>query len=100
MRPLIGKAVIVENKVGAGGNIATEYVARSKPDGYILYITGGSALAASGHLFKNPPVNVLTAFDSIATFSIQPVLLVVGPNSLAKSFAELTEILKKKGDKA
>jgi len=65
-----------------------------------LYITGGSALAASGHLFKNPPVNVLTAFDSIATFSMQPVLLVVGPNSIAKSFAELTEILKKKGDKA
>ena len=100
MRPLLGKQVIVENKVGAGGNIATEYVARSKPDGYTLYITGGSALAASGHLFKNPPVNVLTAFDSVATFSIQPVFLVVGPNSPAKTFAELTDLLKKKGDKA
>jgi len=100
MRPLLGKNIIVENKVGAGGNIATEYVARAKPDGYTIYITGGSALAASGHLFKNPPVNVLTAFDTIATLSIQPVLLVVGPNSPAKNFVELTQILKKKGDKA
>jgi len=100
MRPALGKNIIVENKVGAGGNIATEYVARSKPDGYTIYITGGSALAASGHLYKNPPVNVLTAFDTVATFSVQPVLMVVGPNSPAKTLPELTAILKKKGDKA
>jgi tripartite-type tricarboxylate transporter receptor subunit TctC len=100
MRPMLGKSVIVENKVGAGGNIATEYVARSKPDGYTLYITGGSALAASGYLFKNPPVNVLTAFDTVASLTIAPVFLVVGPNSPAKTFPELTAILKQKGDKA
>jgi tripartite-type tricarboxylate transporter receptor subunit TctC len=100
MRPALGRTIIVENKVGAGGNIATEYVARSKPDGYTIYITGGSALAASGHLYKNPPVNVLTAFDTVATFSVQPVLMVVGPNSPAKTLPELTAILKKKGDKA
>ena len=92
--------IIVENKVGAIGNIATEYVARAKPDGYTIYITGGSALAASGHLFKNPPVDVSTAFDTVATLSRQPTLLVVGPNSPAKSLPELTAILKAKGDKA
>jgi tripartite-type tricarboxylate transporter receptor subunit TctC len=100
MRSALGRTILVENKVGAGGNIATEYVARSKPDGYTIYITGGSALAASGHLYKNPPVNVLTAFDTVATFSVQPVLMVVGPNSPAKTLPELTAILKKKGDKA
>jgi tripartite-type tricarboxylate transporter receptor subunit TctC len=100
MRPDLGKPIIVENKVGAGGNIATEYVARAKPDGHTLYITGGSALAAAAHLSRNPPVNILTGLTSIATLSIQPVLLVVGPNSSAKTLSELTEILKKKGDKA
>ncbi len=100
MRPLLGKNIIVENKVGAGGNIATEYVARARPDGYTLYITGGSALAASGYLFKNPPVNVATAFDTVASLTVAPVFLVVGPDSPAKTFPELTALLKRKGDKA
>ena len=53
IRPhLNDRTILIENKVGAGGNIATEYVARAKPDGYVIYITGGSALAASGHLFR------------------------------------------------
>jgi len=100
MRVSLKRTIIVENKVGAIGNIATEYVARAKRDGYTIYITGGSALAASGHLFKNPPVDVSTAFDTVATLSRQPTLLVVGPNSPAKSLPELTAMLKEKGDKA
>src|SRR4051794_6562457 len=100
LRVRLDHPIIVENKVGAVGNIATEYVARTKPDGYTLYITGGTALAASGHLFKHPPVDVLTAFDTVATLSRQPTLLVVGANSPAKTLPELTKILKAKGDKA
>lgn len=100
MRAKFNRTVIVENKVGAVGNIATEYVARAKPDGYTIYITGGSALAASGHLLENPPVDVSTAFDVVATLSRQPTLMVVGPNSPAKTLSELTAILKTKGDKA
>jgi len=100
MRPVMGQTIIVENKVGAIGNIATEYVARAKPDGHTLYVTGGNALASSGHLFKKPPVDVSTAFEVVATLSRQPVMLVVGPNSPVKTLPELTAALKKKGDKA
>jgi len=58
LRPIAGRTVVVENKVGANSNIATEYVARSKPDGYTLYPFAGTTVAASMHLFKNPPVDV------------------------------------------
>jgi tripartite-type tricarboxylate transporter receptor subunit TctC len=99
LRPRLNQPMIVENKVGAVGNIATEYVARAKPDGYTLYITGGTALAASGFLFKNQPVDVAKAFDTVATLSKQPTLLVVGANSPAKALPDLTAILKQKGEK-
>jgi tripartite-type tricarboxylate transporter receptor subunit TctC len=100
VRPILNQTIIVENKVGAVGNIASEYVARAKPDGHTLYVTGGNALASSGHLFKKPPVDVTTAFDTVATLSRQPVMLVVGPNSPVKTLSELTALLKTKGDKA
>src|SRR6476646_2249705 len=101
IRPhLDNRTILIENKVGAGGNIATEYVARAKPDGYVIYVTGGSALAASGHLFKHPPVDVTKAFESIATLARQPTLVVVGPNSPYKSVTELQAGMKSKSDKA
>jgi tripartite-type tricarboxylate transporter receptor subunit TctC len=99
MRTRLNRTIIVENKVGAGGNIASEYVARSKPDGYTIYITGGTALAASPYLMKNPPFDVMKSFDVVATLSIQPTLMVVGSNSPAKNIADLTKLLKEKGDK-
>src|SRR5262245_29813414 len=53
---LAGKPVIVENKAGAAGNIATEYVARAKPDGYTIMITpASSTLAAAASVFKKLP---------------------------------------------
>ncbi len=53
MKPAFDKNIIVENRVGASGNLATNFVARAKPDGYTLYIHAPSALAANMHLFKD-----------------------------------------------
>ena len=61
IRPMVGRTIIVENKPGANGNIATEFVARARPDGHTIFIHAGSALAANMHLFKKPPVDVATA---------------------------------------
>ncbi len=69
MRPLIGRSIIVENKVGAIGNLATEYVARAKPDGYTIYVTGASGLAANMHIFKNPSVDVAKELQVAATIN-------------------------------
>jgi tripartite-type tricarboxylate transporter receptor subunit TctC len=100
LRPIANRTVIVENKSGAGGNIATEYVAKSKPDGHTIFVHAGSAVAASMHLFKKPPVDVGKAFRIAATINRQPWMLVVDAKSPYKTMAELTAAMKAKGDKA
>ena len=57
-----GQQVVVENKPGAGGNIASEFVARSAPDGYTLYVTA-AGLAVNRYLFAS--IN----YDPIADFA-------------------------------
>jgi tripartite-type tricarboxylate transporter receptor subunit TctC len=100
LRPIVGRTVIVENKSGAGGNIANEYVARAKPDGYTIYVHAGTAVAANQSLFKKPPVDVVRDIRVAATINRQPFMLVVDAKSPYKTVAELTEAMKKKGDKA
>jgi tripartite-type tricarboxylate transporter receptor subunit TctC len=100
LRPLSGRTVIVENKPGAASNIATEYVAKSKPDGHTLYPFAVTTVALSMHLFKKPPVDVGTALRVAATTSNLAWMLVVDPKSPHKTVAELTAAVKKKGKDA
>jgi tripartite-type tricarboxylate transporter receptor subunit TctC len=100
LRPLAGRTVIVENKAGAGGNIATEYVAKSKPDGHTIFVHAGTAVAANQHLFRKPPVDAAKAFQIAATINRQPWMLVVDAKSPYKTVADLTAAMKPKGDKA
>jgi len=100
LRPIVNRTVIVENKSGAGGNIATEYVARSRPDGHTIYVHAGTAVAANQSLFRKPPVDVVRDIRVAATINRQPFMLVVDAKSPYKSVADLTEAMKKKGDKA
>jgi len=99
-RALSGCNVIVENKPGASGAIATEYVAKSKPDGYTLLINAGSGTAAGMHLYKHPPVDVLKAFRIAGTINRQAFMLVVASSSPYKTVAELTSAMKEKGERA
>jgi tripartite-type tricarboxylate transporter receptor subunit TctC len=100
LRPIAGRTVLVENKVGANSNVATEFVARSKPDGHVLYPFAGTTIAASMHLFKNPPVDVGKALKVAATTSNLAFMLVVDAKSPYKTVAELTAAMQQKGDKA
>jgi tripartite-type tricarboxylate transporter receptor subunit TctC len=100
IRPLAGRNIIVENRPGAAANIAMEYVARSKPDGHTIYVHAASSAAASMHVFKNPPVDVLQQLTIAATINRQPYMLLVDGSSKHKTLAELTAALKAKGNKA
>src|SRR5260221_14756583 len=89
---LAGKPVIVENKVGAQGNIATEYVARSKPDGYTIMITpASSTLAAAQHLFKQLSYDPIKDFTPVTTLAKLSFAIAIDAKRPIHSIAELTE---------
>jgi tripartite-type tricarboxylate transporter receptor subunit TctC len=100
VRHIANRTIIVENKTGAAGNIAATYTARARPDGYTVYVHAGSSTAANMHLFKKPPVDAAKDLQVVATINKQPFMVMVPANSPYKTLGELTEAMKKKGDKA
>ncbi len=95
-----GATIIVENKPGAGGNIAGQYVTRSKPDGYTIFFHTGSAVAGNMHMFKTPPFDVVKDLQVAATVNKQPHMIAVPVSSPITTMKELTEYLKKQGSNA
>ncbi len=92
---LTERSVIVENKVGAQGNIASDYVAKSKPDGYTIMITpASSTLAAAPHLFKSLPFDPLKDFTSVGSIAKLTFVVTVDAAKPIRTIAELTQHLK------
>jgi tripartite-type tricarboxylate transporter receptor subunit TctC len=83
-----GKQFYVENKVGAGGLIATEDVARAKPDGYTLIVSGIPTHVLGPAMNKTQSFDPMGDFTPIAFFGGAPNALVVHPGFAARSFAE------------
>jgi len=97
--PIVGVPIVVQNKAGASGNIAAEYTARAKPDGYTIMVHGGSSIAGNMHLFKKPPIDVTKELKVTATLSQLAFMLLVPTNSPYKTLQDLTAAMKAKGDK-
>src|SRR5437762_9330609 len=90
-----GQAVVVENRPGAGGNIAAEHVAKSPPDGYTL-IMGTSSLAISQSLYRKLNYNLVQDFAPITQAVNYTNLLVVHPSAGVSNVAELLALAKAK----
>jgi tripartite-type tricarboxylate transporter receptor subunit TctC len=86
----LGQSVVIENKPGAGGYIAWNYVAASDPDGYTL-LMAENALGISQALYKksSSPFDPLTQYDAIAGVATSPLVLAVANNVRAGTVAEL-----------
>jgi len=89
-----GATVIIENKPGATGAIAAEYVAKAKPDGYTLLMGTGSVNSVFPAVKKNLPFDTLRDFVAISNFFVTPNILVVHPSVPAQNVAEFIVLLK------
>jgi tripartite-type tricarboxylate transporter receptor subunit TctC len=96
---LAAKPVIVENKPGAQGSIASAFVAKSAPDGYTIHITpASSTLAAAPHIFKQLPFDPIKDFASVTTINSLTFVVAVDAAKPIKSIQELIQVLKQKPD--
>ena len=90
----IGQPVIVENKVGASGNVATAEVAKSAPDGYTL-LTHSSAYAVNPTLFSNPGYDPVKDLLPIAIVAQQANIVLVNASFPARTLEELKNAMQK-----
>jgi tripartite-type tricarboxylate transporter receptor subunit TctC len=93
MAPRLGKPVVVENVAGASGNIGTNQVARSAPDGHTL-VLAATPLATNPSFYDNIPFDVLKDLAPITMLTRQAFVLVVHPSVPAKSVTELIALAK------
>jgi tripartite-type tricarboxylate transporter receptor subunit TctC len=94
MAPALGQPVIVENRAGAGGNVAAEYVLKQPADGYTVLATADS-LASNPHLYKLS-FDPRKDFVPVMQLTRQPVVMGVHPSLGANTLAELIALAKAK----
>jgi len=85
-----GKPVVVENRAGAAGNIATEMVSKSAPDGHTL-IMAFSSHASNAALYPSLPFDITRDFSNVTLVATAPVVVLASLTAPAKSLAELIE---------
>ena len=93
---LVAQPVVVDNRPGASGNIATEIVARAQPDGYTLLWGFSTPLAVNPSLYKNLPFDVEKDLTPISLIATSQYILVVNPSVAANSVKELIAYIKSK----
>lgn len=89
-----GQSVIVENRPGAGSNIATQVVATAKPDGYTL-LSVSNAFAIAPAIYSKLPFDTLKDLEGITLTATGSALVLVSPNFKVNSMAELIALAKK-----
>lgn len=91
-----GHAVVIENRPGAGGNIGSEHVARSAPDGYTLLVGSVGPLAVNQSLVKNMPYDTLRDFAPVTLLAGVPNILVVPAASAIRDVPGLVAEAKRR----
>jgi tripartite-type tricarboxylate transporter receptor subunit TctC len=96
----LGQPVIIENKPGAGAILATEYVARSAPDGYTLLVGASGAMTINPAVYEKLSYDTLRDFKPVSSLGSFPLILIVNAKSEFKSLADLVAYAKANPDKA
>lgn len=91
---ILGQQIVIDNRVGAGGIIGLEIVARAPPDGHTLLATAFAALAVAPHTFKKVPFHPVNDFSPITLFAITQAGLCVNAALPVKSTRELIDLAR------
>jgi tripartite-type tricarboxylate transporter receptor subunit TctC len=95
-----GKPFIIDNRGGAGGNIGSEYTARSTPDGHTLLITSGGPIVINPHVYKKMTYDPQKELVPITNLLRVPLVLAVNPAVPARNLQELIAYIKAQDGKA
>jgi tripartite-type tricarboxylate transporter receptor subunit TctC len=96
MRGKTNATVLVDNKAGADGNIAAQYVLRQPADGYTVFITGNSVHGANANLYKDMPFDPIHDFEPVGGMMIVPMVLTVRQDFPASNVAEFVAEARKR----
>jgi tripartite-type tricarboxylate transporter receptor subunit TctC len=94
MSEILGQQIVIDNRGGAGGTVATRAVAKTAPDGYTLLVVTSATVGTSPSLMQNLGYDPRKDFDPIGIIAATPNLIVVHPSFPARSLAELIKIGK------
>jgi tripartite-type tricarboxylate transporter receptor subunit TctC len=98
MSKTLGQTVVIENKLGAGGTIAANYVAKANPDGYTMFIHHNGMATATG-LYRKLPFNPLTDFEYVGQVADVPMTLLARRDFPANNLREFTAYVRANKDK-
>jgi tripartite-type tricarboxylate transporter receptor subunit TctC len=96
MKEQLGQSVLIENKGGAGGTLGADYVAKSDPDGYTLFLTTVGAVAINPHLRNDMPYDPVKDFAPVSLVVRNTTVMVVRAENPVKSAKELAELARAK----
>ena len=92
----LGQSVVVDNKAGAGGNVAAQHIAMATPDGYTIHLTSVGPMTVAPHLVKDLPYDPRRDIAPITMGVVFPNVIVVHSGVPAKTLAEFVALAKQK----
>jgi tripartite-type tricarboxylate transporter receptor subunit TctC len=90
----LGRPVVVENRTGAGGNLAAETVAKAAPDGSVLGAIPAGPLVINRHIYRSMPFDPLADFTPISRFAAIPIVILASPDFPPRTIAEFRDWLR------
>jgi tripartite-type tricarboxylate transporter receptor subunit TctC len=97
---ILGQSVVVENKPGAGGRLAPEYVLQQPADGYTLFLGPSGAMAVAAAIYTDLKYSPTKDFVPLAMIANFPLIMVIGADNPSTNLKEFVEWMKQHPDKA
>ncbi len=91
----LGHQVVIDNRPGSNGNIAAEIAARSKPDGYTLFLGSDALFGVNPHIYSKMPVNPVKDFVPVASLISNRLILAANPKTVPNDFPGFIELARR-----